>query len=120
MARVKRGPKARRRRKRVMNMAEGYYGRKKNCFTIATMAVDHALQYAYVGRRQRKRNFRALWIQRINAAARACGTTYSKLVPLLKKAEIEIDRKILANLAVTNPKAFAAIVEKAKAVEPVS
>ena len=91
MARVKRGTKARARRKRTMNVAEGFRGRRKNCFTLATVAVDKALQYAYVGRKQRKRNFRSLWVERINAAARSCGVSYSKLVPMLKKAGIEID-----------------------------
>ncbi len=114
MARVKRGPKARRRRKRTMNLAEGYYGRRKNCFTISTVAVEHALAYAYVGRKQKKRDFRALWIQRINAAARKCGTTYSKLIPLLQKAKIELDRKNLAQIAVSDFDSFSKIVSAAK------
>ncbi len=114
MARVKRGTKARRRRKRIMDRAEGFYGRRKNCFTIATAAVDHANQYAYVGRKRRKRDFRRLWIQRINAAARLQGTTYSRLIQGLKLAEVEVDRKMLAHLAVTDPKAFEKIVSVAK------
>ena len=115
MARVKRGTKARRRRKRTMELAEGFRGRRKNCFTLATVAVDHSLTYAYVGRKQKKRDFRTVWIERINAAARMCGVTYSKLVPMLKKAGIEIDRKILAEIAVSGPKGFAQIVASAKA-----
>ncbi|MFH1017450.1 MAG: 50S ribosomal protein L20 [Pseudomonadota bacterium] len=114
MARVKRGTKARTRRKKILDRAEGFQGRRRNCYTIAKVAVDHALAYAYVGRKQRKRNFRALWIQRINAACRQLGLSYSKLVPLLKKAEIEIDRKMLAHLAVTDRKAFDQIVATAK------
>ncbi len=115
MARAKRGTKARRRRKRILNIAEGFYGRRKNCFTIATVAVDHALQYAYVGRKQRKRDFRGLWIQRINAQARSLGLSYSKLVAMLKGAGIFIDRKILADIAVKDPKGFEKIVSTAKA-----
>jgi large subunit ribosomal protein L20 len=115
MARVKRGTKARRRRKRILNQAEGFYGRRKNAFTVAKPAVEHKWVYAYVGRKQRKRNLRSLWIQRINAAARGLGVTYSKLVPMLEKAKIEIDRKMLAHLAVTDPEAFGQIVAAAKA-----
>jgi large subunit ribosomal protein L20 len=115
MARVKRGTKARARRKRVMNRAEGFRGRRKNNFTLATNAVDKALQYAFVGRKQRKRNLRRLWVERLNAASRACGVTYSKLIPMLKKAGIEIDRKILAEIAVVDPKGFEKIVASAKA-----
>jgi large subunit ribosomal protein L20 len=115
MARVKRGTKARARRKRILDRAEGFYGRRKNCYTIAKVAVDHALVYAYVGRKQRKRNFRSLWIQRINAAARKAGLTYSKLIPLLQKAQITIDRKMLAHLAVNDPKGFEQIMAAAKA-----
>jgi large subunit ribosomal protein L20 len=98
-----------------MDMAEGFRGRRKNCFTLATVAVDRSLKYAYVGRKQKKRDFRTVWVERINAAARACGVTYSKLVPMLKKAGIEIDRKILAEIAVSDPKGFAQIVASAKA-----
>lgn len=115
MARVKRGTKARIRRKRKMDVAEGFRGRRKNCYTLAAIAVDRSLQNAYVGRKQRKRNFRSLWVERINAASRACGVTYSKLVPMLKKAGIELDRKILAEIAVSDPKGFAQIVDSAKA-----
>lgn len=115
MARVKRGTKARRRRKRTLKAAEGFRGRRKNCFTLATVAVDRSLQYAFVGRKQRKRTFRRIWVERINAAARACGVTYSKLMPMLKKAGIEIDRKVLAEIAVADPKGFEQIVATAKA-----
>ena len=115
MARVKRGPKARRRRKATMNMAEGYSGRRKNCFTISTQAVEHALAYAYVGRKQKKRDFRALWVQRINAAARKCGVSYSKLIPMLQKAKIELDRKSLAHIAASDFDSFSKIVSAAKA-----
>lgn len=115
MARVKRGTKARKRRKRAINMAEGYQGRRKSSYTIVQMAVDHALKYAYVGRKQKKRNFRALWIQRINAAARMAGVSYSKLMLLLKKAQIDLDRKALAEIAVSDPKMFERIVATAKA-----
>lgn len=114
MARVKRGTKAKNRRKKIMDRAEGFSGRRKNCFTVATTAVDHALVYAYVGRKRRKRDFRRLWIQRINAAARKSGTTYSRLMDMLKTAEIEIDRKMLAHLAVSDPRAFEEIVSVAK------
>ncbi|MFH1262097.1 MAG: 50S ribosomal protein L20 [Pseudomonadota bacterium] len=115
MARVKRGTKARTRRKRTMKLAEGFRGRRKNNFTLATVAVDKALQYAFVGRKQRKRNFRRLWVERVSAASRACGVTYSKLIPMLKKAGIEIDRKILAEIAVADPKGFEKIIATAKA-----
>lgn len=115
MARVKRGTKARIRRKRKMDDAEGFRGRRKNCYTLAAIAVDRAQQNAYVGRKQKKRTFRSLWIERINAASRACGVTYSKLVPMLKSAGIEIDRKILAEIAVKDPKGFEQIVASAKA-----
>lgn len=115
MARVKRGTKARARRKRVMNETEGFQGRRRNCYTIAKVALDHKYVYAYVGRKQKKRNFRALWIQRINAACRQAGLTYSKLIPLLAKAQIAIDRKMLAHLAVTDANAFNQILATAKA-----
>jgi large subunit ribosomal protein L20 len=114
MPRVKRGFKARRRRKKVLDRAEGFYGRRKSSFTIATEAVDHAHIYAFVGRKQRKRNFRRLWIQRINAAARRSGLVYSRLMHMLKDADIQIDRKMLAHLAVTDPPAFDRIVADAK------
>ncbi len=114
MARAKRGTKARARRKAVMDRAEGFRGRRKNCYTIAAPAVDRALQYAYVGRKRKKRDFRSLWIQRINAACKMLGMSYSKLIPSLQKAGIELDRKILAQIAVADPKGFEQIVSVAK------
>ena len=115
MARAKRGTKARARRKQVLNRAEGFKGRRKNCYTVAAPAVDHALQFAYVGRKRKKREFRGLWIQRINAACKTLGMSYSRLVPALTKAGIELDRKILAHIAVADPKGFEQIVSAAKA-----
>ncbi|MDH3998685.1 MAG: 50S ribosomal protein L20 [Desulfuromonadales bacterium] len=114
MARVKRGFKARRRRNKVLKLAKGYRGARGKLFRSATEAVDRALKYAFRDRRVRKRDFRALWIARINAAARENGLTYSRLIYGMKQAEIGIDRKILAQLAVTNPADFGVIVEKAK------
>ena len=117
MSRVKTGPITRRRHKKVIEAAKGYYGRRKNTFKTAAQAVDRANQYATRDRRTRKRNFRTLWIQRINAAVRAHdeALTYSKFIHGLHKAQIEIDRKILAELAVNNPQDFAAIVNQVKA-----
>ncbi|OLO03425.1 MULTISPECIES: 50S ribosomal protein L20 [Salinicola] len=115
MSRVKRGVVARRRHKKIMKQAKGYYGARSRVFRVAKQAVIKAGQYAYRDRRQRKRQFRALWITRINAAARVNGMSYSRFVAGLKKAGIEIDRKVLADLAVHEKAAFAAIVEKAKA-----
>ena len=115
MPRVKRGTTARARHKKVLAQAKGYRGRRKNVYRIATQAVTKAGQYAYRDRRQRKREFRALWIVRINAAARECGLSYSRLMDGLRKAAIEIDRKVLADLAVFDKNAFAALAEKAKA-----
>jgi len=115
MARVKRGTKARARRKRVLNRAEGFRGRRKNCFTVAVIAVQRALKFAYVGRKQKKRNMRALWIQRVNAAARTHGLTYSKLIPLLKKSGIMLDRKMLSQMAVEDPAGFDKVMAVAKA-----
>jgi len=115
MARVKRGVIARRRHKKVLKQAKGYYGARSRVFRVAKQAVIKAGQYAYRDRRQRKRQFRALWIARINAGARINGLSYSRLIAGLKKAEIEIDRKVLADLAVHESAAFAAVVEKAKA-----
>lgn len=117
MTRVKRGVVARRRHKKVLKMAKGYYGARSRVFRVAKQAVIKAGQYAYRDRRQRKRQFRALWIQRINAGARQNGLSYSRFVGGLKKAGIEIDRKVLADLAVNEKAAFAAIVEKAKAAQ---
>ena len=115
MPRVKRGVMARARHKKVLEQAKGYYGRRKNVFRVATQAVTKAGQYAYRDRRQRKRQFRALWIARINAAARECGLSYSRFINGLQKASIEIDRKVLADLAVHDKHAFAQLAEQAKA-----
>jgi large subunit ribosomal protein L20 len=115
MPRVKRGVTARARHKKVMEQAKGYYGRRKNVYRVAVQAVTKAGQYAYRDRRQRKRQFRQLWIARINAAARECGISYSRFINGLKRASIEIDRKVLADLAVFDKAAFAALAEKAKA-----
>ncbi|APX93141.1 50S ribosomal protein L20 [Halomonas sp. 1513] len=117
MTRVKRGVVARRRHKKVLKQAKGYYGARSRVFRVAKQAVIKAGQYAYRDRRQRKRQFRALWIARINAAARINGMSYSRFIDGLKKAGIEIDRKVLADLAVHEKAAFAAIVEKAKAAQ---
>lgn len=115
MSRVKRGVTAHARHKKVLEQAKGYYGRRKNTYRAAVQAVTKAGQYAYRDRRQKKRNFRTLWIARINAGARECGMSYSRLIDGLKKASIEIDRKVLADLAMNDMAAFAAIAEKAKA-----
>ena len=115
MARVKRGVIARRRHKKILKLAKGYYGARSRVFRVAKQAVIKAGQYAYRDRRQKKRQFRQLWIARINAAARENGLLYSKFMNGLKKALIEIDRKVLADLAVFDKPAFALIVEKAKA-----
>ncbi len=114
MPRVKRGVTAHARHKKVIKQAKGYSGRRKNVYRVAKQAVTKAGQYAYRDRRQRKRQFRALWIVRINAAARECGLSYSRLMNGLKKADIAIDRKVLADLAVTDMAAFSALAEKAK------
>ena len=114
MPRVKRGVTARARHKKVLALAKGYRGRRKSVYRIAKQAVMKAGQYAYRDRRQRKRQFRSLWIVRINAAARECGLTYSVFMNGLKKAAIEIDRKVLADLAVFVKPAFTQIVEQAK------
>ena len=105
---------SRNRRKKILKLAKGYFGRRKNVWTIAKNAVEKGLQYAYRDRRTKKRNFRALWIMRINAAARLHGMTYSQLINKLKSNNIEINRKVLADLAVNNPDGFKAIVEKVK------
>jgi len=115
MARVKRGVVARRKHKKVLSQAKGYYGARRKVYRVANQAVTKAAQYAYRDRRQRKRQFRALWIVRINAAARECGLSYSKLINGLNQAEIVVDRKVLADLAVNDKAAFGALVEKAKA-----
>lgn len=115
MPRVKRGVASRARRKKILDAAKGYYGARSRSFKVAKQAVIKAGQYAYRDRRQRKRQFRALWIVRINAAANELGISYSRLIDGLKKAAIEVDRKVLADLAMHEKEAFAALVEKAKA-----
>jgi large subunit ribosomal protein L20 len=115
MARVKRGVIARRRHKKILGQAKGYYGARSRVFRVAKQAVTKAQQYAYIGRKQKKRQFRSLWIVRINAAARQFGLSYSRLIAGLDKAGIGVDRKVLADLAVHDIKAFGAIAEKAKA-----
>ena len=115
MPRVKRGVTARARHKKVMKAAKGYYGARSRVYRVAVQAVTKAGQYAYRDRRQKKRQFRQLWIARINAAARVNGLSYSRLINGLKKASIEIDRKILSDIAVHDKLAFTALVEKAKA-----
>ena len=114
MARVKRGVTSHAKHKKVLDQAKGYYGRRKNTIRIAKQAVEKANQYAYRDRKNRKRNFRALWIQRINAAARSLGFTYARLIDGLSRAGIEVDRKVLSDLAIREPAAFAALVEQAK------
>jgi large subunit ribosomal protein L20 len=114
MARVKRGVTARRRHKSVLARAKGYYNARRKVFRVAKQAVTKAGQYAYIGRKQRKRQFRALWIVRINAAARLFGLSYSRMMNGLKKASISLDRKVLADLAVHDLPAFGALAEKAK------
>ena len=115
MPRVKRGVTARARHKKVLALAKGYRGRRKNVFRIAKQAVMKAGQYAYRDRRAKKRVFRQLWIARINAATRGLGLTYSKFIAGLKKASIDMDRKVLSDMAIHDPAAFAAIVDKVKA-----
>jgi len=114
MPRVKRGVTAHARHKKVLDKAKGYRGARSRVYRVAKQAVDKAGQYAYRDRRQRKRQFRALWIVRINAAARLSGLSYSRMMNGLKRSEIEIDRKVLADLAVNDIKAFAEIAEQAK------
>ena len=115
MPRVKRGFKARQRRNKVLKLAKGYRGARSKLFRSATEAVDRALNYAFRDRRVKKRDFRALWIVRINAAARINGITYSKLIHGLKLAKVEIDRKVLADLAVSDPAGFAKVAGLAAA-----
>jgi len=114
MARVKCGVTARRRHKKILSKAKGYYGARSRVFRVAKQAVTKAGQYAYRDRRQRKRQFRALWITRINAQSRANGLSYSRLINGLKKANITLDRRVLADLAVHDKAAFAAVVERAR------
>ena len=115
MSRVKRGVTSHARHKRVLDKAKGFYGRRKNTIKVARQAVEKAGQYAYRDRKVRKRNFRALWIQRINTAAREIGLTYGRFIDGLNKSGIEVDRKVLADLAVHEPEAFKALANKAQA-----
>ena len=115
MARVKGAMATRKRHKRVLKLAKGYRGAKSKLFRTAKQAVMKSLSYAYIGRKQKKRDFRRLWITRISAACKLNGTTYSKFMNGLKKAEIDINRKMLSEIAVADPKAFTELVEKAKA-----
>ena len=114
MTRVSRGVTAKARHKKILKRAKGYYGRRKNVFRVAVQAVERGMQYAYRDRRKRKSDFRGLWIQRINAGVRMYGMTYSQFINGLRKATIEIDRKILAELVVNQPESFKALVEKAQ------
>jgi large subunit ribosomal protein L20 len=114
MARVKRGVTAHAKHKKVLDAAKGFYGRRKNTIRTAKQAVEKSMQYAYRDRKVRKRNFRALWIQRINAAVREHGLTYGRFIDGLNKAGIEIDRKVLSDLAIHEPQAFVALVGKSK------
>ena len=113
MSRAPRAVPSRLRRKRVLKQAKGFYGRRRNNITTANAAVDRSMQQAYIGRKLKKRNFRALWIQRINAAVREHGLTYSRFISGLMAAGIAVDRKILADLAVREPEAFKALVAQA-------
>ena len=115
MSRVKRGLTAHARHKKILNMAKGYRGRNKNVFRVAVEKVEKGLQYAYRDRKAKKRSFRSLWIQRINAATRIHDMTYSRFISGLIKAGIELDRKVLADIALKEPKAFAKLVDSAKA-----
>src|SRR5713226_6976124 len=112
--RVKRGFKARRRRNRILKLSKGFRGRRKNCYKRANQAVERALDYASRDRARKKRDFRSLWIVRINAAARGAGLSYSKLVAGLAKAKVALDRKILADLAVSDPQGFGAVADIVK------
>ena len=114
MTRVSRGVTTQARHKKIIQRAKGYYGRRKNVLRVASQAVDRSLQNAYRDRRRKKRDFRGLWIQRINAGVRLHGMTYSQFISGLKKATIEIDRKILADMAVAQPEMFKVLVEKAQ------
>ena len=118
MSRVKRGVTSHAKHKKTLKAAKGFYGRRKNTIRAAKAAVDRSMQYATRDRKVRKRVFRALWIQRLNAAVRELGLTYSRLIDGLTKAGIEIDRKVLSDLAINEPEAFKAIVEKAKSALP--
>lgn len=114
MARVKRGVVSRRKHNKIISQAKGYYGRRKNVYRVVVQAVEKAGQYAYRDRRNKKRTFRALWIQRINAGARQHGVTYSQFMNGLSRAGIDIDRKVLSDLAIREPEAFKALVDQAQ------
>ncbi len=118
MARVKRGVTAHAKHKKVLDAAKGFRGRRKNTIRAAKAAVDKSMQYAYRDRKNKKRTFRALWIQRINAAVRDCGLTYSRFIDGMARAGIEVDRKVLSEMAIHETAAFKAIVEKARAALP--
>jgi large subunit ribosomal protein L20 len=118
MSRVKRSLTAKKKRRKILKLAKGYFGARSRLFKTATEAVDRALKYAYRDRRARKRDFRNLWIARINAAARMNGITYSRLIDVMKKAGIDLNRKILADLAVHDPEGFSRIVSVAKGETP--
>ena len=118
MARVKRGVTSHAKHKKTLKAAKGFYGRRKNTIRTAKAAVDRAMQYATRDRKARKRTFRSLWIQRINAAVREFGLTYSRFIDGLAKAGIEVDRKVLSDIAIHEPASFQALVEKAKAALP--
>ena len=118
MARVKRGVTAHAKHKKVLDAAKGFHGRRKNTIRIAKQAVEKSMQYAYRDRKNRKRTFRALWIQRLNAAVREHGLTYSRFIDGLGKAGVAVDRKVLSDIAIREPEAFAAIIGKAKAALP--
>ena len=114
MTRVSRGVTARAKHKKVFKKTKGHYGRRKNVFRVAVQSLERSMQYAYRDRRNKKRDFRGLWIQRINAGVRSYGMTYSKFINGLKKLQIDIDRKILADIAINQPETFKALVEKAQ------
>ena len=118
MARVKRGVTAHAKHKKVLKQAKGFYGRRKNTIRVAKAATDKAMQYSYRDRKNKKRTFRALWIQRLNAAVREFGLTYSRFIDGLNKAGVELDRKVLSDLAIREPATFKAIVEKVKSALP--
>ena len=115
MSRVKRGIRTRARHKKILKQAKGYFGKKSKLFKVANQQVLKSGNYAYRDRRQKKRDFRKLWITRINAAARLNGMSYSRFMDGLKKSGVELDRKVLSDIAITDPKGFTALVEKAKA-----
>lgn len=118
MPRAKRGFKARRRRKKLLKLAKGYFGKRKNVYSVAKRAVFKSLFYAYRHRREKKRDFRSLWIARINAACRNYGISYSRFIHGLKMANMELNRKMLADMAVNDPKAFESLVERVRQLAP--